>query len=217
MFCFGLSLAFKLQAVFFFPALVLIYLLKKNFSVVKFLLIPLAVVIVSSPMLLAGRSILELLQVYIGQTVEYSEMAMNYPSFYCLLRANDYGMFSKPAILFAVTGLGALLFYVAYHRVDMTKENMVMLLFLSAFTCVLFLPAMHERYGYPYEILAWILVFLVPKTAPLCVGLQLLSLRTYSCYLFGTEINLTALALANLVIYLSYVFILLKEMRRERS
>ena len=30
----------------------------------------------------------------------------------------------------------------------MTKENTVMLLFLCVFTCVLFLPAMHERYVY---------------------------------------------------------------------
>ena len=96
----------------------------------------------------------------------------------------------------------------------MTRENTVMLLFLSAFTCVLFLPAMHERYGYPYEILAWVLAFLIPQTALLCIGLQLLTLRTYSAYLFGTQINLTALTFGNLILYCLYVYLLLKQMKK---
>lgn len=214
MFCFGLSLAFKLQAVFFFPALIMIYFMKRNFSASRFLLIPLAMVVVSVPMLFAGRSPLELLRVYVGQTREWPMMANNYPSLYLLFGGENYDLLAKPAILFTVTGLGALFYYIACNRVKMTKENMVMLLFLCAYTCVLFLPAMHERYGYPYEILAWILVFLVPKTAPLCIGLQLMTLRTYSTFLFNTGINLTALAWGNVAIYVLYVILLLKEMRR---
>ena len=99
----------------------------------------------------------------------------------------------------------------------MTKENTVMIMFLCAFTCVLFLPAMHERYSYSYEILAWILAFLMPKTAPLCIALQLLTLRTYSGYLFGTHINLTALAFLNVLLFCFYTYLLLKEMRSSQS
>lgn len=212
MFCFGVSLAFKLQAVFFLPALFILYFVKRRFSALHFLVIPLGSVVISLPMLFAGRSLLELVQVYAEQTGTYPNMTMNYPSLYCLFEANNYQIYSKFAILFTITVLGALFFYVVYHRIEMTKENMVMLLFLCVFTCVLFLPAMHERYGYPYEILAWILVFLVPCTAPLCIGLQLLTLRTYSAYLFDAQINLTALAYANLILYCLYVYLLLKKM-----
>ena len=213
MFCFGLSLAFKLQAVFFFPALIILYFMKKNFSALRFLVIPLAIVAISLPMVFVGRDLSELVQVYMGQTNTYPYMTTDYPSLYCLLSANNYQMYSKVAILFTITGLGALFFYIVYHRIEMTKDNMVMIMFLCTFTCVLFLPAMHERYGYSYEILAWILVFLMPKTAPLCIALQLLTLRTYSEYLFGTQINLTVLAYGNLIIYCFYVYLLLKEMR----
>lgn len=212
--CFGLSLAFKLQAVFVFPGLVILYLMTRRFSALNFLAIPLAMVAISLPMLFVGRSLTELYKVYLWQTVTYPKMVMNYPSLYCLIGSDDYYLLSKPAILFAVTALGVLLFGIAYYRIKMTKENMVMLLFLSAFTCVLFLPAMHERYGYPCEILAWILAFLVPQTALLCIGMQLLTLRTYSFCLFNTPMNLTALAYANIAIYLLYAYILLKEMRR---
>lgn len=217
MLCFGLSLAFKLQVVFFFPGLIILYFRKKQFSAVNFLGIPLAMVVISLPMVFWGRSLLELFQVYKTQASTYPCMVMNYPSLYCILSAENYQMFSKFAILFTVTVLGVLFFYIVYHKIEMTKEHTVMLLFLSAFTCVLFLPAMHERYGYPYEILAWVLAFLIPKTAPLCIGLQLLSLRTYSAYLYSAQINLTALSYGNLLIYLIYVYILLKEMRADQN
>lgn len=217
MFCFGLSLAFKLQAVFFFPALMILYFRKREFSVLRFLVIPLAFVVISLPMVFGGRNLMELVQVYMEQTNHYPNMTVNYPSFYSILSANDYKMYSKAAILFTVTGLGALLFYIVYHRIEMTKENTVMIMFLCAFTCVLFLPAMHERYGYSCEILAWILVFLMPRTVPLCIALQLLTLRTYSEYLFGTRINLTSLAFINVMLYCFYVYLLLKEMRASKT
>lgn len=214
MLCFGLSLAFKLQAVFFFPGLLILYFMRKDFSIGHFLAIPLAMVLLSAPMVFLGRSLLELVQVYVGQSDTYHFMTMNYPSLYCIFSANNYDTYSKVAILLTVTALGALFFWIAYHKIEMTRENTVMLLFLSAFTCVLFLPAMHERYGYPYEILAWVLAFLIPQTAPLCIGLQLLTLRTYTPHLCGSQINITALAFGNMILYCLYVYLLLKQMRK---
>lgn len=73
------------------------------------------------------------------------------------------------------------------------------------------LPAMHERYSYPYGILGWVLAFLVPQTAPLCIGLQLISLRTYSAYLFGASINCTWLAMGNVCLYGVYVYLFLRQ------
>lgn len=213
--CFGMSLAFKLQAVFVFPALIMLYLMTKKFSILNFLMIPLTMIVISLPMVHWGRSLTELYEVYRGQTMTYPQITMNYPSLYSLIGGDSYWMLKRYAILFTITALGLLLVYLSSQKVEMTKKNMVILLFLSAFTCVLLLPAMHERYGYAYEILAWILVFLVPKTAPLCIGLQLLSMQTYSQFLFQTEINLTALGYANIAIYFLYLYILLREMKQE--
>lgn len=50
---------------------------------------------------------------------------------------------------------------------------------------------------------------------PLCIGLQLLSVRTYSDCLFGASINQDILAYVNLFIYFAYLNILLKEMLLE--
>ena len=217
MLCFGLSLSFKLQAVFFFPGLMILYFTKKKFSALNFLAVPLTMVVISLPMVFVGRSLLELVQVYVGQADTYHCMTMSYPSLYCIFSADYYPAYSKVAMILTATALGTMFFCIAYYRIEMTRENIVMLMFLSAFTCVLFLPAMHERYGYSYEILAWVLVFLVPKTAPLCIGLQLLPLRTYSGYLFGSQVNHRVLAYANLILYCLYVYLLMKEMRAARS
>ena len=219
MFCFGLSLAFKLQAVFFFPALLFIYIMKKYFTALKFLLIPAGVVACSLPMLLAGRTVREILIVYFWQTKENPMMHINYPSLYCLLDYVPYEGFSEVAILITVVALGMLFYYIAHqskHVGHGDKLDIIIYLFLSAYTCVLFLPAMHERYGYSYEILAWILACLIPKTAPLCIGLQLMTLRTYSQFLFKSPINLTALGYMNILIYILYVWILLRELKQER-
>lgn len=213
--CFGMSLAFKLQAVFVFPALIMLYVMTKKFSIANFLMIPLVMIVISLPMVHWGRSLTELYEVYLGQTATYPQIVMNYPSLYSLVGGDTYWVLKRYAILLAITALGVLLVYLICQKIRVTKKNIVILLFLSAFTCVLLLPSMHERYGYAYEILAWILVFLVPKTAPLCIGLQLLSIQTYSHCLFRTEINLTALGYANIALYLVYLWILLKEMKQE--
>lgn len=209
MLSFGFSLAFKLQAVFFFPALIILYLLKR-YSVLHTLLIPLTLFAVSLPMTLSGRNLMEVVAIYVNQTHTYPNMVMNYPSFYSVLTANNYAMYSKMAILLTIAILGIQLFYIMYKRIEITKESMINLFFVTVYTCVLFLPSMHERYGYPYEILACILAIVKPKTILLCIGLNLITLRTYSAYLFGARVDLTLLAFLNIIIYCVYIYILLK-------
>lgn len=211
MLCFGFSLAFKLQAVFLFPGLLILYFMRKDFPIWHFLAIPLGMVILSLPMLFVGRNLLELVQVYAWQSNTYRFMTMNYPSFYSILSASNYEIYAPMAILLTISILTLLLFYIAHNKIQMNAQNTVMLLFLSAFTCVLFLPAMHERYGYPYEILAWVLTFLIPQSAPLCIGLLLISLRTYGAYLFGAPIHLTWLAIGNACLYGMYVYLFLRK------
>ena len=83
--------------------------------------------------------------------------------------------------------------------------------FLLIYTCVLFLPSMHERYGYLYEILAILLAVLIPKTIPLCVGLLCVSLNTYGAFLFGIPIQLPLLSCVNIAVYMAYIFIFKRE------
>jgi len=93
---------------------------------------------------------------------------------------------------------------------------MLMMAFLLCYTCVLFLPSMHERYGFIYEVLAIILAVRMPKTAPLCAGLLGISLCTYGIYLFQWEcVPLNTLAVLNLALFVGYTWVLLRKMNEE--
>ena len=91
-------------------------------------------------------------------------------------------------------------------------KNLYIMAYLLSYTCVLFLPSMHERYGFIYEVLAIILAVMMPKMAPLCIGLMYISLTTYGSVLFGNAENLLALTWLNSAIYVISIFMLDKEM-----
>ena len=88
--------------------------------------------------------------------------------------------------------------------------------FIIALICVIgvvfFLPAMHERYGYLYEILGIILAILIPRTLPLCAGLIVISLNTYGAYLFNASVNWTFITCLNAIIFCLYIYCLNKEL-----
>lgn len=213
----GLSFSFKLQAVFFLPAFLFVYFRKRRFSVLKFLWVPGMMLATGLPMVFWGRNVFEIFQIYFEQTETYLYMALNYPSVWTLLcdplNENAYLLLHKAAVIFTVVMLAALMLVWLRQNVKVEKENLIILAFLLCYTCVLFLPAMHERYGFPYEILAILLAVLMPKTWPLCGVLIGMSLCTYGYFLFGVRVfSLQTLTVANLLVYGGYLWYLNRRM-----
>ena len=214
----GISFAFKLQAIFILPLFLYVYYVKREFSIFQFLYIFVAFFGLSLPLLLWGRNPMETVGVYVGQTGTYPAMFKNYPSFWCFLCADKameaYPYMKYPAITIAAFVLLLLMIFFQRKFATAKRESLIMLGFLFVFTCVLFLPAMHERYGYVYEILAILLVFMIPKTLPLCLGLHIISLNTYGYYLYGTPVNYQVLTFLNFGIYLFYIMTVNKELTK---
>lgn len=214
--CFlGVSFAFKLQAVFVLPIFLLVYFTERKFSAARFLLVPCTMVILSSPIVLWGRSLTEVVKIYFSQTGTYQAMSMNYPSPWLLLcqarEQTQYAHLKNAAIIVTVFVLAMLMVWWIRKAYAPTGKNLYMMAFLLVYTCVLFLPAMHERYGYLYEVLAIILAILIPKTIPLCAGLLAISINTYGIFLFGSSGNWSFLACANLFFYCAYIYSLKEE------
>jgi Gpi18-like mannosyltransferase len=160
---FGLSLAFKLQAVFLFP-LLLVLVLKKWMPWRALLAVPGVVLLLDVPALLAGAPLGQLLSVYAQQVGSYSALSLNAPSIYQFLPAGADAALIRP-IGVAVTGLvvlglciGALL-----SRVQLTTARIVLMGATSAVLMPFLLPSMHERYFYLAEVLVVIAAFYLPR------------------------------------------------------
>ena len=213
---FGIALTFKLQAIFILPFLLFVYFYKKRFSILYFLLIPAVMVVLSLPGLVMGRNFTEIFTIYADQTSKYQSMAMNYPSFWLLFKTENldsfYNEFHTVAVLFTFAVLLTLMIVWLKKKVDFTLENVLIMAFLISYTCVLFLPSMHERYGFVYEILGLMLAVRFVKTVPLLVLLNLTSFATYSKYLFSLNVNNTVLCVLNTLVYVAYVIYLSKQL-----
>ena len=185
----GIGFAFKLHTVFVLPLFLFVYFMRRTFSIVRFSLIPVSMLALSLPLVFWGRNIGEVFTIYANQTNSYQAMSMNYPSVWLLLcQAQDpaqYAFLKLPAIVMTVFVLALLMIWWIRKSYQPSGMNLYMMAFLVVYTCVLFLPSMHERYGYLYEILAVVLAVLIPKTIPLCIGLVCISLSTYGVYLFA--------------------------------
>ena len=80
---------------------------------------------------------------------------------------------------------------------------MITLVIFTAEVCCFCLPAMHERYGYLPEILTVVYALFSYKRMPVCAALQVITMITYSRFLFGsTVLSLWPLTCAMLVIIL---------------
>jgi Gpi18-like mannosyltransferase len=218
----GFAFSFKLQAVFLLPLMLFVYFRKQKFSLLSFLWIPGVMCITSLPAVLFGRNVLEIFAVYAGQSETYPYLAMNYPSVWMLLaqplNSQHYALLKSPAILFTVCVLAILMLVWIRKKLQPYGRNLLYMAFLLCYSCVLFLPAMHERYGYLYEILAIAIACVSPGTVPLCAGLLGVSMCTYGAYLFKIEtIPMVWLTVINLAVYLFYVVTLNRSMGSDEA
>lgn len=217
---YGLSFAFKLQAVFLLPFFLFIYYTKKKFSILHFFAIPLSMIVTSLPCLVQGRKVFEVFGIYMGQTNEWPAMQNNYPTIWLILdEGSDRGYLylKSAAIMMTVAVLALLMVIFIIKKIQLNKQNMICMAFLLAYTCILFLPSMHERYGYLVEILAIAVVLLHRRTLPLMLLLYGITLQTYGNYLFGKSVDLPMLCIVNTAVYAAYIIMLMKRMTADRK
>lgn len=219
---YGIAFCFKFQTIFLLPFYLFVYVVKKSFSILSFLWIPLMMLFSGIPGLLMGRNIKDIFLIYLSQTETYPSMFLNYPSVWRFL-ISDNGeriaqLLTFPAVLFTMTLLMLLMFIWLKKKVVINEKTAMYIAFLIVFTCVLFLPAMHERYGFLYEILSIILVFIYPKTWILSLVLHILTMRSYGLFLFDTVINnYYLMSVVNFIIYLLYIIYFTADYWKEKD
>ena len=211
--------SFKQQAIFFVPFVVLIWL--KNKIKIRYVFwIPVIHVLAMVPAAIAGRSWGDLLGTYGRQVQMFSRLTMNYPSIYTIVTSDLSGPVRKVLIsagtMATVIIMGILAYYVYKKNFDLTGKYMVTLVVFTAEVCCFCLPAMHERYGYIPEVMAVIYGIISIKRVPVCVALQVITMITYTRYLFGsTVLTLWPLSIAMLAVIMIVGYDLYLQMREQ--
>lgn len=212
----ALGFVFKLQAVFVMPFFLLGYFLKKKFSALFFGFIPLFMIITSVPGFIMGRKVIEAFTVYAGQASDDADyLYINYPSFWALFVKEHNAPFIKTAIFLTVAILLLIMYYV-YKNKLFIAENMLGIAFILAYTTVLFLPKMRERYGFLYTIFSIPLAVKNKKMIPLSIGIHIVALFSYGVVELGSPAPLKLQAVLNIILYILFVYSLAKEWKKAK-
>ena len=188
---FGVAFAFKLQSVFFFPVLLLLWLNKK-FKFRCFFIIPVVYIILMIPAMICGKSFISCLTVYFTQAGEYVALSMNAPNVYSFMY---YTLVDNPSVtkelVPAATVLGlmliaALCLMIFLTHKDMSKEDVIKIAFLISLFAPYVLPKMHERYFYIAEVLSILYVVINPKKWYISTLAVAGTFQGYITYLFKT-------------------------------
>lgn len=180
----GLAFSFKLQAIFFLPFICVYYLVSKRFSI-AYLMISVVVMWLTGIVAFAyGRSLLDPITIYAGQSSHYHYLYLCFANFWVLL-GDHYWELRWFAILFTVYVLfnGA---FVCVNRkqVFTSSVNYYAIAVWFVWTMLMFLPCMHDRYAYPLDIMLLLMAFLDRRFVKYAVVAVLVSLYLYSDYLF---------------------------------
>jgi len=199
-FMLGWALAFKLQPILLFPLYVYYYFSKKKFSLLNILITACTFWFSGIIVYISRWNTFESVGVYSNQVVMFKQMWMNVPSFWILI-GDDYDKLHLFAIglTFLILGTGLVLVLTGRQHMDSFEQIIALAVFVE-WTCIVFLPAMHERYTYVMDLLLLMLAFINKKNfkfAFIAIGTSCI---TYCSYLF-TKKEL------NLPIVILYIFV----------
>ncbi|MCA2002300.1 MAG: hypothetical protein LDL51_10585 [Chloroflexi bacterium] len=180
---FGAAFSFKAQAVFLSPLLLLLTF-KKRIPWGYYLFVPVVYLLMTLPALAAGRSLSSVAGVYLEQAETFRSLSMKAPNLYLFVSNEHYeaGLYIGLTAAF----LAALIWSAGYALkiAEMKRETIVLCAAASAAMLPFLLPKMHERYFYLMDALTFLLVFFIPRLWIPALGAQLVSLMTYSVFLF---------------------------------
>ncbi len=204
MFFFGLAFAFKFQAVFLAPLLLLLLLRRK--IQVTHALIPAGVYFLSVlPAWLLGRPIVNLLTIYVSQSQNYHQLSLNAPNLYQFMPGLNYNLGLWGGLVLSALAV------IAYLWVGLTQRNvdrpdwMLLSALLSLVLVPWVLPKMHERYFFAACLFALPLAFYIPRLRLLPLCLQTATLIAFLPFLRGIEyipLELAALLMSGVVVWL---------------
>lgn len=160
---FGLAFAFKFQALFLAPS-VLILMVKRYLDWRQVFWIPIVYLASLLPALIAGRPWKDLLSIYANQSGAYDYFTRGAPNLYQWIPNRFY---STLAIVFLLTIISIAILALAVMLYRMPFQfDLDLLIKLSLFCALVIpyiLPKMHDRYFFPADIFSIVYGFYFPS------------------------------------------------------
>ena len=184
MFFYGMAFVFKLQSLFIFPFLVILWVNKKV-DLKHFLWIPALYFLSIVPAWIAGRPLMDLINIYMAQGAQdVWSLSIKWPNIYQIIGNQFFLLEYASAGTWPILGiLMVILYAMAQKRYWITNEFIVQMALFFAILTPWFLPHMHERYGCVADILAIIYAMMNTKKFYFPLVQILVSFNSYMAYL----------------------------------
>lgn len=218
MIMFSLAFAFKLQAMFLIPALI-ICLFIGNIKLRHLIFFPIVNLLAVLLTVVCGRNLFEVLTIYFRQTQNYPSLDMNAPTIFRFVFNVNFDWFNMLGIMLGGFGVLCLLYFAFIKRDRIDNRALVTFFYLSAIAVPYFLPRMHERYFFVADLLSFVLFLAVRKLWYVPLINIFASFVAYAYYLFYgvTIINYVYVAFALLVIIILVIKDLYKYLNTSSS
>lgn len=215
----GIALAFKIQTIFVLPFILVYYVCTRKFRITKLLISLFSFWIMSLPGFIFGRSLLSPFKWLVGLTGDDKAMQCGLPNIWNIITV-DYEYFSTYAIIVSIVILGISLIYILFKKLSFENHTfMLYYLAWSVWTCIMFLPGMHERYSYILcMILLVCLVFTKRISVLICfIVEQICIISTYMQFLYSNGLDIRFVSLIYIGLYICFSIMLYNESRKGLS
>lgn len=199
---FAVAFAVKAQAVFLGP-FVLGMILRRRIHFAWLAAVPAVYVVLAIPVLIAGRSLASVLEIYLGQANTFRHLTMNAANLWVFAGATPYAVGVAIGLVVAAASGLALSIFIAQSR--RTGPEFILLVACASLILMPYLlPKMHERYFYGFELASIALACINLRYLPFAVVAQVDGVLSYLAFESEIVMGLLPAALCNtfLVFYL---------------
>lgn len=196
---FSIALAFKPQAIFFSPLLLLL-ILWKRVPWYYTILVPVVYALMMWPAVAMGRTWAEVFTTYSSQAGSGKGLTHNAPTLYVFIPKSTFELFIRVGVALAIAVVLTWIVYSWLKTVRRDRPAILLLALVSVTLTPFFLPNMHDRYFYLADTISIVLAFCMPGTWFFPILFQLVSGLSYSIYLLSASPdNLIVAAVLNVI------------------
>jgi Gpi18-like mannosyltransferase len=203
---FGIALAFKPQAIFLAPFL-LVMILWKRIPWWSLATIPVVYVLLMLPAVLFGRTWSEVLTIYSDQAGSGKGFTHNAANLYVFVPKVGFDQWIGPIVLIAIAVAAAWVVLTWRKGTPKGRAELLLLALVSAELVPFLLPNMHDRYFYLADTISIVLAFMMPDMWFIALLFQLVSGLSYSIYLYSASPDNLVLAAAINVVTLAALLV----------